>query len=138
MVMRTPVLLVAFASLAACKWTEFDDLKGQTWVDSTEKPNLKSADWGVAIQRGADAGESGESGTIAVIGAGPGTYSELAYKASGAASLQGSGLTLSNLGIMTLDTQPILLASPTSSEVALVTTGDGGRSEERRVGKESG
>ena len=124
--MRTTMLLVALASLGACKWTEFDDLQGTTWVDSTEKPNIKSSDWGVVIARGADAADSGSSGTVAVIGAGPGTYTELAYGASGAASLQPNSLTLSNLGIMTLDAAPIFLASPTSSEVALVTTGDSG------------
>jgi hypothetical protein len=126
MVMRTTMLLVFAASLAACKWTEFDDLQGQTWVDSTEKPDLKSSDYGVVIQRGAADGESGTSGTLAVLGAGPGTYSELAYSAAGSASLKTNSLTLSAQGIMTLDSPPILLASPTSSEVALVTTGDSG------------
>lgn len=124
--MRTTMLLVALASLGACKWTEFDDIRGQTWVDSTEKPNVKSSDWGVVIARGAGASESGSSGTLAVIGAGPGTYSELAYSASGSASLPTTGLTLGALGITTLDSPPILLASSTSSEVALVTTGDTG------------
>jgi hypothetical protein len=129
MVMRTTMLLVAAAasaSLVACKWTDFDDLEGQTWVDSTEKPDVKSADYGVAIARGADAGESGSSGTLAVIGAGPGTYSELGYTAAGASSLKTNGLVLGSLGVMTLDSPPIFLASPTSSEVALVTTGDTG------------
>ncbi|HEX7843133.1 MAG TPA: hypothetical protein VF469_36925 [Kofleriaceae bacterium] len=124
--MRTTMLLVAFASLAACKWTEFDDIQGTTWVDSTEKPNVKSSDWGVIIERGAATSESASSGTLAVIGAGPGTYSELAYSAAGSASLPTTSLTLGNLGIMTLDSPPIFLASPTSSEVALVTTGDNG------------
>jgi hypothetical protein len=131
--MRIAMFLVATslatslgASLGACKWSEFDDLAGQTWVDSTEKPGVKSSDYGVAIQRGASAGDSGSSGTLAVLGAGPGTYSELAYNTAGSASFKINVLTLSALGIMTLDSPPIFLASPTSSEVALVTTGDTG------------
>lgn len=122
--MRAMMLLAAWASLGACKWTDFDDLEDQTWVDSTKKPNLKSSDYGIAIQRGADAGESGAGGTLAVLGAGPGTYSELAYDAAGSASLKTNSLLLSAQGIMTLDAPPIWLASPGSSEVALVTTGD--------------
>ena len=107
-----------------CNWTEFDDLAKDTWVDSTGKPDVKSADYGVAIQRGADASESMQGGTLAVIGAGPGSYSELAYSAAGAASLRATSLQLAAQGIMTLDSPPIFLASPTSSEVALITTGD--------------
>lgn len=112
------------AGVAACQWTEFDDIAGETWVNSTEKPDLKSSDYGVAIQRGADPGESASSGTLAVIGAGPGTYSELLYSAQGSSSLKTNSLDLGNQGIMALDSPPILIASPTSAEVALVTTGD--------------
>jgi hypothetical protein len=59
-----------------------------------------------------------------VIGAGPGSYSELAYNASGSSSLKTNSLQLVAQGIMTLDAQPMLLASPKSAEVALVTSGD--------------
>ncbi len=113
-----------FTCLGACNWTEFDDLATDTWVDSTVKPDVKSADYGVAIQRGADASESAQGGTLAVIGAGPGSYSELAYSAAGSASLSTTTVQLAAQGILTLDSPPIFLASPTSSEVALVTTGD--------------
>ena len=118
------IIPVWASTLAACNWTEFDDLANKTWVDSTEKPNVKSSDWGVVIQRGADAGESTTSGTLAVIGAGPGTYSELLYSAGGSGSLKTNGLQLDALGITALDSPPILLASPKSPEIALVTTGD--------------
>jgi len=119
--MRTAVLLTL---LAACKWTEFDDLQNQTWVTSTQKPDVKSIDYGVVIQRGDDGSGSAAGGTLAVIGAGPGTYSELTFSQAGASSLGTSSLLLSAQGIMTLDPSPILLASPKSAEVALVTTGD--------------
>jgi hypothetical protein len=124
--MRTTMLFLAAgaAALGACKWTEFDDLQNETWVGSTEKPDIKTSDYGVAIQRGADASESTTGGTLAVIGSGPGIYTELQYSANGAASLKTNSLQLPSLGIMTLDSPPILLASPTSAEVALITTGD--------------
>jgi hypothetical protein len=125
--MRTTMLFLAAgaAALGACKWTEFDDLENQTWVGSTEKPDIKSSDYDVVIQRGADASESTTGGTLAVIGSGPGVYMELQYGANGATSFKAnSTLQLPALGIMTLDSPPILLASPTSAEVALVTTGD--------------
>lgn len=125
--MRTTMLFLAAgaAALGACKWTEFDDLQNQTWVNSTQKPDIKSSDYGVAIQRGADASGSATSGTLTVIGSGPGMYTELQYSAAGSSSLNAnSTLQLSGLGIMTLDSPPILLASPKSAEVALVTTGD--------------
>jgi len=126
--MRTTMLLVlAASSLGACKWTEFDDLENQTWVGSTEKPNVKSTGYGVAIQRGDDGSESGSSGTLAVIGAGPGTYSELLYNQAGASSLKPNNLALADQGIMTLaPSPPFFLASPASAEVALITTGDNG------------
>lgn len=124
--MRTTMMLLAAgaAALGACKWTEFDDLQNETWVGSTEKPDIKTSDYGVAIQRGADPSESTTSGTLAVIGSGPGIYTELQYSANGAASLKTNRLQLPDLGVMTLDSPPILLASPTSAEVALITTGD--------------
>lgn len=123
--MRTLALfLAAGGALGACNWTEFDDLADQTWVDSTKKPDVKSSDYGVAIVRGADPGESASSGTLAVIGAGPGSYSELLYSASGSSSLKTNSLQLAAQGIMALDSPPILIASPDSPEIALVTTGD--------------
>jgi hypothetical protein len=125
--MRTTMFLLLTAStLGACKWTEFDDLEADTWVDSTGKPDVKSSDYGVAIQPGSDASESASGGTLAVIGAGPGSYSELAYDPRGSASLKTNHLALDAQGITSLDSPPILLASPASSELALVTTGDNG------------
>lgn len=111
-------------SIGACNWTEFDDIASKTWVDSTMKPGVKSSDWAVAIQRGADAGESASSGTLAVIGVGPGSYAELEYSAQGSANFKSNSLALDMQGITTVDSPPILLASPKSAEVALVTTGD--------------
>jgi len=118
--MRTTILcLLAAASLAACKWTEFDDLQNQTWVTSTEKPDVKSTDYGVAIQRGGD-------GRLVVIGAGQATYSELVYDAKGTASLAATARDLgSQYGITNLDPQPILLADPSTDDVALIVDAGG-------------
>lgn len=126
--MRTTMtmLLLAAACVPACKWTEFDDLEKDTWVNSTGKPDVKSADWGVAITRGASASDATSTGTLAIVGAGPGTYSELQYGADGESKFQPTSLLLSAQGIMTIDSSPIFISSPTSSEVSLITTGDAG------------
>jgi hypothetical protein len=120
MVMRTTIwLLIAASSFGACNWTEFDDLEDQTWVNSTKKPNVKSTDYGVAIQRGGD-------GRLVVIGAGQATYSELIYDPKGDSSLAPTTLELnSQFGIGNLDPQPIVLASPSSNDVALIVNGGG-------------
>lgn len=117
--MRTTIwfLLVA-SSLPACKWTEFDDLQDETWVTSTEKPNVKSSNWGVAIQRGGD-------GRLVVIGASQAIYSELLFDAKGTSSLAPTTVALAaQYGIATLDPQPILLASPgNTDDIALIVNG---------------
>ena len=111
------------ALLVGCSWADFDDLSNQTWVTSTEKPNVKSTDYGVAIQRGA---RSGSGGTLVVIGAGQATYSELSYQANGKASLAPTALELnSQFGIGNLDAQPILIADPTSDDISLVVNSGG-------------
>jgi len=118
-----PLSLLLASSLGACKWTEFDDLKDDTWVGSTEKPSVKSADYGVAIQRGQRAGDGA---TLVVLGAGQATYSELIYNAKGDSSLAPTVLELnSQYGIGTLDPQPIMIADPTSDDIAAVINAGG-------------
>jgi hypothetical protein len=118
--MRTMMLtLLAAASLAACKWTEFDDLQNQTWVTSVQKPDVKSTDYGVAIQRGGD-------GRLAVIGAGQATYSELVFDAKGSSSLAATTHDLgSQYGITNLGPQPIMLADPSTDDIALIVDAGG-------------
>lgn len=122
--MRTTTLLaLATAALGACQWTDFDDLQNQTWVGSTQKPSVNSSDYGVAIQRGAQAGDGG---TLVVIGASQAIYSELVYTAQGDAELAASTLDLrAQYAIDKLDAQPILLADPTSDDVALIVNAGG-------------
>ena len=118
--MRTTIwLLLAASSLTACKWTEFDDLENDTWVNSTKKPSVKSTDYGVALQRGGDS-------RLVVLGAGQATYSELVYDAKGDSSLAPTTLELnSQYGIGNLDPQPIVLAAPNSDDVALILNNGG-------------
>lgn len=108
------------ALLGACSWTTFDDLEGDTWVTSTEKPSNDSSNWGVAIQRGQ---ASGTGGRIVVLGASQSLYSELAVGSDGDVTVPPTTLELnSQFGIGNLDPQPILIADPTSNDVALVTS----------------
>ena len=121
--MRTTFLLAIAAALVGCKWTDFDDLADQTWVSATEKPNVKSNDYGVALQRG---NNTGTEGRLVVIGAGQASYSELVYDDKGDSSQPPTTLELnSQFGIGNLDTQPILLADPASSAVALIVNAGG-------------
>jgi hypothetical protein len=124
--MRTILFLALgalVASTAACKWTEFDDLSDETWVSSTEKPNVKSTNYGVAIQRG---NKAGSEGRLAVIGANQATFSELVFDANGDSKLASTALELnSQFGVGNLDPQPILLADPASDAVALVINAGG-------------
>ena len=116
---------VAFvSSMGACKWTEFDDLEKDSWVSVTSKPNGDSTDYGVAIQRGALASPSG--GKLVAFGAGDAQFTEIVYTAGGDSDLAPTALKLNNqFGVGNLDPQPILLADPSSDEVALITNAGG-------------
>ena len=113
-------LSIFAAMLSACSWTTFDDLEGETWVSATDKPDLDSANWGVAIQRGQ---ASGAGGRLVVMGANQSVYSELRVESGGSIDVPTGPLELnSQFGIGNLDTQPILLADPASNDTALVTS----------------
>lgn len=124
--MRINLLLaIAAAStglVTGCKWTDFDDLADETWVNATEKPDVKSNTYGVGIQRG---NKSGSEGRLVVLGAGPVTYSELVYDADGNSTLPSTTVDLGQFGIAGLDAQPILLADPAGDAVALVMNNGG-------------
>ncbi len=122
--MRTLYFLVAISSLGACKWTEFDDLEQDSWVSVTTKPNGDSTDYGVAIQRGSRASASG--GKLVALGAGQAQYTEIVYAANGDSDLAPTALKLNNqFGVGNLDSSPLLLADPTSDEVALISIAGG-------------
>jgi len=128
--MRTKLYLAALAALAAspaCKWTEFDDLEGDTWVTATDKPNGDSTDYGVALQRGRRMSPSNTEGArLVVIGNSQAQFTELEYSANGDVDLRPTAQKLnSQFGIGNLAIQPILLADPTTDEVSLVVNSGG-------------
>jgi hypothetical protein len=125
--MRTKFFAGSILALAAgatgCKWTEFDDLEGDTWVTATDKPNGDSTDYGIAMTRG-QRGSNG--GKLVVIGAGQAQYTELVYSPDGSADLAPTAQKLNaQFGIGNLDHQPILIADPASDEVSLVVNSGG-------------
>ena len=115
-----------FAStLGACKWTTFDDLKEEAWVNATTKPDRPSTNWGVAINRGTRAGAGGK---LAVMGTAESVYNEIELAANGGAKIAGNEQKLNaQFGIGNLEVQPILLADPTTDDVALVTSSGAGQ-----------
>jgi hypothetical protein len=128
--MRTPTIIVSLAAVASlaggCKWTDFDDLADETWVDSTEKPDVKSSDYGIAIQRSSRSG-AGSGGRLVVLGAGTATYSELAYSPAGESSFPATSFELiAKANIPNIGTQPLLLADPDSDNTSLVVQSDNG------------
>jgi hypothetical protein len=124
MTLSTMCLAVAASTLGACKWTEFDDIQNEAWVNSTEKPNVKSSDYGVAVQRGA---RSGDGGRLVVLGAGEATYSELVYNAKGESSFPATAVGLKELyGIPNIAPQPVLLADPSTDDISLIVGSDNG------------
>jgi hypothetical protein len=131
--MRTAIglALVAAATLPACSWTQFDDLSGDAWVVSTQKPGTKSNDFGVAIQRGTRASASG--GTLVVVGINQPTYSELAYSAQGDAKLSSTLDLNMQYGLGGLDNQPIVLADPSSDNIAMIVNGNANSSNSNQI-----
>ncbi len=123
--LATGLLGVFTLAAPACKWTDFDDLETESWVESTEKPNSNSNDYGVALAPSVRASASG--GTLIVLGAGQALYTELDYKAAGGADLVASTELKLNtqFAIGNLDVQPILITSPDSDEAALITNSGG-------------
>lgn len=123
--MRTSLLFVAGAALLApaCKWTEFDDLEKETWVHTITKPSGDSADFGMAIQRGARASTSG--GKLVAMGSAEVVFSEITFASNGSATVSPGQNLSDQFGISNLELQPILLADPATNEVALVMEGVG-------------
>lgn len=120
-------VLAAAAALPACKWTEFDDLEKETWVEATTKPGeVKSGDYGLAIARGAQASTDG--GRLVVIGTNSASYSELQYSAQGDTSVPATKLDLEvQYGIANISsTTSILITNPTNDDVSLLAASDNG------------
>lgn len=101
---------------SGCKWTDFDDLEGETWVRSVEKPNDDSSDFGIALARGAGPGK------LAVLGANQAQYFELALDPTRSVDTQDPQLLDPAAPGVALE-QSILITNDSgigSAEVALV------------------
>ncbi len=108
-------------AVGACKWTEFDDLKDEAWVNATTTPDgSKATNWGVAIVRGKATSDTG--GRLAVFGSAASRLNEIAYDATGNAK-QLPEQNLGNIGIGNLSIEPIVIADPNGEDFALVTQG---------------
>ncbi len=116
--MRTLAIVLALGGVAACNWTTFDDLANTTWVNSTQKPDQKSSDWGLAIQRGS---MNGTPGRLAVLGTNSTVYTALSYGTDGKSELDAGVVDDQLNGEALLQDQPILLADPTTDNLSLVT-----------------
>lgn len=123
-------LVAAALSLAAggCKWTDFDDLKEETWSTSTGKPDNSAANWAVAIARLGRGGAAGTGGTLAVIGASGALYDELTIGPGGDVNTTAEVPLDAMFGITNLALDPLLLPRPDADEIALVTGSEATRS----------
>lgn len=119
--MRKLVLLTLL--IAACKWTEFDDLADQTWVHSTTKPDVKSSDWATAMTT---AQHSGEGGTVLVIGQDSPTFATIKHDKGGGTSLGQGGIDLNEqFAINAIPDQPLLISDSSDAVALVIPTGDG-------------
>lgn len=111
-------LVAALPGAGACKWTDFDDLKEDTWVTSTGKPENPAENWGVALAR---VQRDGAGGTLGVLGANEAFYNDIVIGPDGDVTVT-NGLELNTeFAIGNLAVEPIFLARPDDSEAALVT-----------------
>ena len=119
--LSSPQFLLLLLSLGACKWTEFDDLRDEAWVQATEKPSgSKASNWGVAIVRGKATSSAG--GRLAIFGTASSRLDELQYDEKGGVKRLPEQ-NLGNIGIGNLSVEPIVLGDPNGDDFALVTQG---------------
>ena len=108
-------------SLGACKWTEFDDLRDEAWVQATQKADgSKASNWGVSIVRGKATSSAG--GRLAIFGTASSRLDELQYDEKGNTKRLPEQ-NLGNIGIGNLSVEPIVLGDPNGDDFALITQG---------------
>jgi hypothetical protein len=113
--MRTTLFLAALSLVAACKWTDFDDLSDTTWVRSTDSPNVGSTNYAISIA-GVTMGTSG--GSLAVISDDTPDYSVIDYGADGVDKIADNDTKLGQHRIAVL-TDPPLFTTDGMGNVAL-------------------
>jgi hypothetical protein len=116
---------LALSAAGGCKWTDFDDLKEDTWATAVDKPEKNAAaNWGVAITR---VNRGGSGGTLAVLGANQAIYDEIAVDPDGGFRTANELDLNTNFSIGLLAVEPLFLSNPDADEAALVTALDGQR-----------
>jgi hypothetical protein len=120
--MRTNLFLASAlaASLATgCKWTDFDDLEDQTWVRSTQDPELGANDYAVAI---AGVAPDGAGGTLVVISDDTANYSTLEYAVDGnsAVGTNPAPIKLGTQNIGAVADSPVFTVDDAGTRLALV------------------
>lgn len=110
------LILLPLLFAGACKWTDFDDLADKTWVHSTDKPNIGSTDYGVAI---VGVTSQSQGGQLAIVSNDTPNYSTLDYSAEGEASVGPNNQKLGIHFIASLSDPPILITDGTG-KVAIV------------------
>jgi hypothetical protein len=114
--MRAPFLFLSLGlGLLGCKWTEFDDLEDDTWVRSTDDPDLGATEYAIAIA-GVSPGTSG--GTLAVISDDTPNFSTITYNSAGGADIGASPIKLGTQNIGALGESPVF-ATSASGQIGL-------------------
>lgn len=116
--MRTILLgaVLAASALSGCKWSEFDQISDTTWAHSTEKPNIGSTNYAIAIV-GVTTQSTG--GQLAVLSNDTPNYSTLDYQADGSADVGPNPQKLGVHFIASLSDPPILVTDG-NGKVAVV------------------
>jgi hypothetical protein len=111
--MRAPWLLLPLSlglGLVGCKWTTFDDLEDDTWVRSTDDPDLGATEYALAI---AGVSTSTSGGVLAVISDDTPNYSTITYNSAGAADIGGNPIKLGTQNIGALGETPVFATDAT-------------------------
>lgn len=115
--MRTRLLFLLGISLVGCKWTDFDDLEDDTWVRSTEDPDLGATDYAVAI---AGVSTSSSGGMLAVVSDDTPNYSTIDYNSAGGADVGANPVKLGTQNIGALAESPVFISEPSTGRIGLV------------------
>lgn len=112
-------IAATLSGAAGCKWTDFDDLENETWVRSTEDPELGANDYAVAIA-GVETGAAG--GSLLVISDDSPNLSTLEFAVDGSSSVGTSPapLKLGTQNIGSIADQPVFAVDTTGANLALV------------------
>jgi hypothetical protein len=108
--MRASILLLPLSlglGLVGCKWTDFDDLEDETWVRSTDDPDLGSNDFAIAIA-GVSTGSPG--GVLAVISDDTPNLSTIEYNSAGGAGVGATPMKLGEQNIGALGDAPVFVS----------------------------